>query len=209
MINENYEGSNYIQPKNPQQFCKLMFDCQDGILDNIKKYIKTKEDTKQKLMWYSDIDAKRTYVPEQSLLSIAARYGNTEIIKYLISIGADVNDVDEYAKTPLHFACLKRKDSENNENIEAVKMLINAGADPNYVSYKKFYRIYGIKTEKLSGNGDTPLHDATRMNNIEIAKYLLNNGAKPSLKLKNNLDYTPLDYLDETYKCEFDKYIET
>ena len=82
-------------------------------IENIKKHITCNEDTKQKLMWLS-ITGGNCYVPEQSLLSIASRYGNIEIMKYLISLGTDVDDLDEYACTPLHFACLKRK--ENNIN---------------------------------------------------------------------------------------------
>ena len=111
MINETYEGCNYVKPKNPELFCRLMIDCENGDIKNIKKHITCKEDTKQKLMWLS-IKGGNCYVPEQSLLSIASRYGNIEIMKYLISLGTDVDDLDEYACTPLHFACLKRK--ENN-----------------------------------------------------------------------------------------------
>ena len=208
MINEIYEGCNYVKPGNPELFCDLMIDCENGNLENIKKHIKCQEDTKQKLMWLS-ITGGNCYVPEQSLLSIASRYGNTEIMKYLISLGADVDDLDEYACTPLHFACLKRKEN-NVENIEAVKILLEEGADPNKVSYKKFYRIYGINTNKISGTGETPLHKAAIMGNLEIVKYLLNHGAKQSLNVKNNLGRTPIDYVniyDDDEKSEEQKKI--
>ena len=194
MINETYEGCNYVKPEDPELFCQLMIDCENDDIENIKKHITCKEDTKQKLMWLS-IKGGNCYVPEQSLLSIASRYGNTEIMKYLISLGADVDDLDEYACTPLHFACLKRKEN-NKENIEAVKILLEAGADPNKISYKKFYRIYGINTNKRSGTGETPLHNAAIMGNLEIVKYLLENGAKPSLFIKNNSGRTPIDYVN-------------
>jgi cytohesin len=59
-----------------------------------------------------------------SPLHEAARMGHTEVVKALISAGADIHALDENGKTPLHEAA-------RMGHIETVQLLIAVGADIN------------------------------------------------------------------------------
>ena len=70
----------------------------------------------------ADINAK---VPREPLpaLSVACKYGNTELAKFLIEKGADVNFSGRYdGITALHLACF-------SDWPDTVKLLLEAGAD--------------------------------------------------------------------------------
>jgi len=65
-----------------------------------------------------DANAK---VGKQTLLVAAADYGQSEVISYLVSLGADVNQGDEYGITPLLAAIYE-------DHVEAAKILLQKGA---------------------------------------------------------------------------------
>lgn len=82
----------------------------------------------------------------QSLLMIACRQGNPQIVKALIDAGADVNYVSPARRSVLHV-------SVDADNAEIITLLLNAGANPM----------------AQAGNKAVPLHDAvwsSRMNSI-------------------------------------------
>ena len=87
-------------------------------------------------------------------LYYAALNGRTEVVRFLIERGSDVNEALSNGMTPLHVAASKYKD--------IVLLLVNNGADVNLNSY----------------DGSSPLHSAAYSGNIEIAEILLNKGAK-------------------------------
>lgn len=63
-----------------------------------------------------------------------ASYGNDiEIAKYLIDMGADVNAYDNLGCTPLMWWATNSKD-----NVKAIKMLLDVGADPKVLDKNKF-----------------------------------------------------------------------
>lgn len=82
-------------------------------------------------------------------------YETTNVLKYLVKKGANVNALVKLHKSPLMSA------SENNE-FEIVKLLVENGVDVNY----------------LDSDHRTALFSASEKLNFEIVKYLLNNGAK-------------------------------
>ncbi|MBR5888343.1 MAG: ankyrin repeat domain-containing protein, partial [Akkermansia sp.] len=84
-------------------------------------------------------------------LYVAAKNGETELVKLLITAGADVNKANEDGLTPLYCAADKGR-------TECVKLLIAAGADVN-------------KAEKF---GRTPLCMAAWNGHTECVKLLLN-----------------------------------
>lgn len=88
----------------------------------------------------------------------------------LIKNGADVNEQDEYGKTPLFFV----------KNKQIVELLIRHGADIHAINY----------------NGNTPLFYAY---DIEISQLLIDYGADVNAVNINDKTRRPLDnqYLDE------------
>lgn len=88
----------------------------------------------------------------------ASRYGHIKIVKLLIQYGAQVNVLD-IVYTPLHVAvkCPSAK-------LELIELLLQNGADPELKDWDIF--------------GTTPLMNASTSGNTQIAKVLLDYGAK-------------------------------
>ncbi len=105
-------------------------------------------------------------------LHYAAYKNKTEIVKLLLSKGANVNAVSINKETPLHLACFYG-------NKEVIELLLAAGANVNAV------RI----------DGWTPLHVAADIENISITKLLLTAGA--DITIKNNEGKTAFYYAEE------------
>ncbi|KAL6918825.1 hypothetical protein FSST1_002851 [Fusarium sambucinum] len=99
-----------------------------------------------------------------TILVIAICSGNVDLVSLLIDHGAVINYVDEnddYNKTPLSRACV-------DGNLEMVKILLENKADVNY-----------------TGDGDAPLYVALFNDNINVARYLLEN-SKPDVTWKGS-----------------------
>ncbi|XP_046424438.1 BRCA1-associated RING domain protein 1-like isoform X4 [Neodiprion fabricii] len=79
------------------------------------------------------------------------------------SIPKNINKPNMNGETPLHKACLKR-------NIEKVRSLLEAGANPNTQDHAKW----------------TPLFEATSYGYYEICKLLLEAGANPDTPVEQN-----------------------
>lgn len=91
---------------------------------------------KEKVNKGYDVNAKRS-VDGYTLLHYAAELGNVDLTKFLLSKGANANEamirgntplstaigLDKYGSTMLHSAIL-------NEKFELIKLLLEAGADP-------------------------------------------------------------------------------
>jgi uncharacterized protein len=83
------------------------------------------------------------------------------VIRHLIEIGVGVNAKDRCAWTPLHFAV-------RTKSGPVVKMLIDAGAEPNH----------------MNDDGLTPLHQSflRRTHDLEMIEALLRAGADPDYR---------------------------
>ncbi len=112
-----------------------------------------------------------------SLLSASATNGNTDIIKMALEKGAEVDCEDKDGQTPLMRAA-------NNGRIEAVRLLLQAGAD--------------VKRNCL------PLNASAASGNTDITKMLLEKGAEVDCEDKDGV--TPLEsaaFNDKTEAVRF------
>ncbi len=110
-------------------------------------------------------------VADDSLIIIAARKNQLELVKLLILKGANINDANAFGKTPLHYAVV-------NENVEMIKFLIDLGAN----------------LEARDEEEKTPIFIASWLNtSFEVLKVLVDSGA--NVNAKNERGETPLHYL--------------
>ena len=71
------------------------------------------------------IDPTYVHYDGKTQLHLACKNGYVEFVKDLLNLGVDINKQDIDGKTALHIA----------KNIEIVKLLIEAGANPNFQDY--------------------------------------------------------------------------
>ncbi|HET7011763.1 MAG TPA: ankyrin repeat domain-containing protein [Anaerolineales bacterium] len=103
-------------------------------------------------------------------LHLAAHFGRAELVRFLLSRGADVHarSKNTFDNHPLHAALAGR-------HLEVARALLDAGADPNT-------RQHG---------GYTPLHEAAGHGDIALLQLLLERGADRSAK--EDQGRTPMD----------------
>jgi ankyrin repeat protein len=117
-------------------------------------------------------------------LHVAAREGQTEVVRLLIAAGADVKALDDHPAeefrrqytdgwTPLHFAAMTGQTA-------VAAILLDHGADVNAADQR--------------GKG-TALHYAAWAGNAELVKLLLARGANRDAK--DEMNRTPLDLAKE------------
>lgn len=110
-------------------------------------------------------NTKKGYTP----LIHAIIQKQNKIIKYLIEIGIDVNELDDENDNALIFA-------SHNGNTTVIKMLLKAGADIDIRGYEK----------------RTALFNAVAQNRGPAVKMLLRAGA--DVTIRNEYDTTPREY---------------
>jgi ankyrin repeat protein len=96
----------------------------------------------------------RTYRRGETPLHMAAIEGSVDIVRFLITQGADVNAVNNRGQTPLHMACYYNR-------LDIVKYLVSRGAD----------------IDAGTEHTQTPLLFAIFNDHIEVIKYLLSQGS--------------------------------
>jgi ankyrin repeat protein len=116
-------------------------------------------------------------------LHLAAERCHSEIVKFLVGIGADKEAKDDKNQTPLHLAAETR-------HFESVKFLVGIGADKE------------AKDEK----GWTPLHHSiSTYGNTEMVKFLVKSGA--DINAKNNKGQTPFQLAQKYGRKEASDYL--
>ncbi|AEF55528.1 ankyrin repeat domain-containing protein [Marinomonas posidonica] len=99
-------------------------------------------------------------------LMLAAQANNLVLIKRLITTKQDINTQDSYGKTALHYATLKKSARNDYTQAQIVKLLINAGANPN------------LQDKNLS----TPLHLSVKYNLLHTTNALTKADTIPDIK---------------------------
>lgn len=128
---------------------------------------------------------------------------NFDTAAYLIHKGANVNKWDWYGQTPLYAAVdlntvphggrPDRPSLDETPSIDVVKMLLDAGANPNaQLKLAQPYRAVGPDrgADGMITIGTTPLLRAAKAFDVPAIKLLLERGAL--VNLPNNAGYTPL-----------------
>lgn len=119
----------------------------------------------------TDVNAELPGDTDSPLMAAAEHADQLDLMKLLITAGADVNKRNSDMDTPLLVACYA-------ENIEAVKLLVEHGADVNAAE------LYGV----------TSLMEAVTENQVEVIEILLKAGANPNIM--DIYNSTALDYAD-------------
>ena len=119
-----------------------------------------------KLLYESGADINTRSKTGRTPLYEAAASGKSEIVQWLLSLGADVSAADEDGFTPLHSAV--------QTDLEIVKLLHDAGAD----------------ISSRTKTGQTPLHRAASAGQLQVTEWLINVGQ--SLNAMDILGRTPL-----------------
>ena len=104
---------------------------------------------------------------------------NEAVAMLLIQAGANVNAADHGGTTPLHTVAAMHENPVMSVNI--AEALINAGATINSQT---------VRTNTFSSRGSTPLHTAASANHVEIARLLIQRGAR--VNVKDDSDNAPL-----------------
>ncbi|KAK6188910.1 hypothetical protein SNE40_004990 [Patella caerulea] len=143
-------------------------------------------------------------------LTSAAAVGDLDQVKYLLSVGVDVNGRNSYGRTAIQVMA---------HNIpELATVLLHAGANPNvqdistqdtgglstyrtichdvaasgYLDTLHVLLKYGTDTNMVDRWGNTPAHSAAKAGHFKIVQYLACGMAMTAV---NTLGSTPLDYL--------------
>lgn len=145
----------------------------------------------------------------------AAQYGRIPELNAFIKEKTNVNTRHSLGWTPLLVAVV-------NNQYEACELLLKAGADPNLsdefvniaktANEKRLHPVEvlmsredefsNILNSKATYLGFTPLHYAALMDNMDIVKILIENGADPGIE--NGVGHTPIMYA----KSEVKNYLE-
>ncbi len=99
-----------------------------------------------------------------SPIAYAAAIGDPELIRMIVSRGADVEDGGSGSSSPLMIAVRQK-------NVRAVDALLDMKADPNHPRY----------------NPDTPLMEAVRNRDPAMVRRMLDHGARPNVHPASSL----------------------
>ncbi len=131
-----------------------------------------------------------SHVPEEfgkSLLHLAVLAGNTDIVRFLLQCGVDVDLQDNSGNSPLHLATIGNR-------TDLIRVLIGKGAMVNMQNYQNLSPLHyavmlprttaatmllhhGASVPLKDENGFTALHKAAGWGTLEMNKLLVNNGA--------------------------------
>ena len=145
-----------------------------------------------------DVNIKLDDDNHSSPLHLAAEEGLSELVKVLLSKGADIEAKDDWQETALHKAAM-----EGHE--EVTRLLIQNKAEVNAKNKSDWtpLHIASFGREKIveillqnsanpnsrTNSQETPLHKAVEFGHLKVVEVLLNHGADRTLK--NNRNRTP------------------
>lgn len=115
--------------------------------------------------WETATGEPRKSMLEESLLHVAAKRGNVELVTYLLDKGADPNALCSLGRAPIHAACGA---PGLGDPLAVVTLLVD--------------RCQVNVNLKTIDNGESPLHVAIKLGHGPIVQFLLNKGAHINAK---------------------------
>ncbi|KAL8592133.1 Poly [ADP-ribose] polymerase tankyrase-2 [Nucella lapillus] len=115
----------------------------------------------------------------------AASKGKFEICKLLLKHGADANKKNRDGHTPLDL--VKEGDQDVADLLRGDAALLEAAKKGNLARVQKLASTENINCRDTQGRNSTPLHLAAGYNNVEVAEFLLENGADVNAQDKGGL----------------------
>ena len=128
--------------------------------------------------------------------------GNFSMVKYLCSVGFDIDSKNEEEETPLHKACqigffpIIKLLIDHGSNIDAKdkkgKTPLHYACLSNCLSAVEYLIANGCNIDAEDGDGETPLHVACKSGFIRIVEILVTNGCNKESQTRRG--ETPLLY---------------
>ncbi|KAI0235048.1 Poly [ADP-ribose] polymerase tankyrase-2 [Lamellibrachia satsuma] len=115
----------------------------------------------------------------------AAAKGKFEICKLLLKHGADANKKNRDGHTPLDL--VKEGDVDIQDLLRGDAALLEAAKKGNLARVQRLATSDNINCRDTQGRNSTPLHLAAGYNNMEVAEFLLENGADVNAQDKGGL----------------------
>lgn len=170
---------------------KLVREAALGRLNYVKEYLEAHPD---------QVDCMSA---GKTCLQVAAHQGHINIIKYLLSVRANVNIVDKEGDSTLHYAAFGNQP-------EIMRILLVNGAHINVVNSSRCSALhisahkkpphcvkvlleFGANVNIQDSYGDTALHDAIGKENTEVVE-LLCNAPNLDLTVRNNRGFNALHH---------------
>ncbi|XP_055709949.1 E3 ubiquitin-protein ligase MIB2 isoform X2 [Phlebotomus papatasi] len=139
----------------------------------------------------------------KTCLQVAAHQGHINLVRYLLSVGANVNMVDKEGDSTLHYAAFGNQP-------EVMRVLLEHGADINILNVThcsalhisahkkpphcvKVLLEFGADVNIQDSYGDTALHDAIGKENSEVVD-LLCNAQNLNLNIRNKRGFNALHH---------------
>ncbi|CAH1165751.1 unnamed protein product [Phyllotreta striolata] len=115
----------------------------------------------------------------------AAAKGKYEIVKLLLKHGADPSKKNRDGATPLDL--VKEGDQDVADLLKGNAALLDAAKKGNLARVQRLVTVDNINCRDAQGRNSTPLHLAAGYNNVEVAEFLLENGADVNAQDKGGL----------------------
>ncbi|CAG9818394.1 unnamed protein product [Phaedon cochleariae] len=115
----------------------------------------------------------------------AAAKGKYEIVKLLLKHGADPSKKNRDGATPLDL--VREGDQDVADLLKGNAALLDAAKKGNLARLQRLVTPDNINCRDAQGRNSTPLHLAAGYNNVEVAEYLLENGADVNAQDKGGL----------------------
>ena len=163
--------------------------------------IETVEQMEQWLDGGGHINSPFVSIFSETPLILQAIEGNTDVVKYLVKKGANINIGDEYNITPFHNICKYGHEDLFDYFVEKLGVnfddtrSINFACSNNQVNIVKKLLNLGVKIDGSVGHGYQAIHHAcygggNPDNSVEIVDHLILHGA--DLNVQNEQGETPL-----------------